>query len=283
MKIRTLIFSTVVAGFFIVPTSYAATTSNCGIFKDVSSTHPNCQAIQYAYERGIFKGYNLSSYTDGSADFKPSQSIIRAEVLKVVLSAFVNQDFTNTNINGSAFPFTDIKSWPNQWWMAYLEEAINRQMIEGYNDGTFRPQNNVTRAEFLKIFLAASPKAEEVNSLTINNYDSLWADTPPTAWYAKYMIYANTHGLFAQFSYCTSGSICPNKDISRAEVAQMIYNYHNYLSVEVGFPLNSQTCYKEGESLGALIPENSDHVCCPGLTPYIEPGMLGTMGVCVAQ
>ena len=235
MKIRILIGSMLIAGLISVSTALASSPTNCGIFRDVSATHINCAAIQYAYQQGIFSGYNVDKYNDSTADFKPDQAIIRAEVLKVALAAFVNKNFTNTGVQGDAFPYSDLKGWGNQWWFAYLQEAMNRKMIEGYKDGTFKPQNNVTRAEFLKIFLSASPSLTQVTTEVIHNYDNLWADTAPTAWYAQYMIFANINGLFADFNYCEHGSICPNKDISRANVAQMIYNYHVYLKVPVGF------------------------------------------------
>jgi len=40
------------------------------------------------------------------------------------------------------------------------------------------------------------------------------------------------------------------------------------------------SCVKEGESLGAVVPDNTKQ-CCAGLVPYIEPGIVGTRGVCI--
>lgn len=240
MKNLTRIVSLTLLGLAIFAGQASAlVVEQCGIFKDVSASDKHCAAIKYAYERGVFSGYNVSSYTDGSADFKPNQGIIRAEVLKVAIEAFtiLDVDPKDKLITGDAFKFTDLKGWSNQWWFRYLKYSVANQVIEGYKDGTFKPQANVTRAEFLKIFLALSPKHAEVLALTVDGYNGLWADTDPTAWFARYMIYANRHGLFADMDYCEAGSICPNKDITRAEVAQLIYNYHIYLKADVGHPL----------------------------------------------
>lgn len=235
-KLSSLLLLTFASSLLMISTASAA-VSNCGIFKDVTSTNPNCEAIKYAYDRGIFEGYNLTKYTDGSGDFKPDQPIIRAEVIKVALAAFSTQKIAaDTAAKGNDFTFTDLKGWGNQWWFAYLKEALKRQMIEGYQDGSFKPLNNITRAEFLKVFLSASPKIAEVKAVKIHNYDNLWADTAPTAWYAKYIFYANQKGLFADFGFCEHGSICPDKTISRAEVAQMMFNYHHYLNLDIGYP-----------------------------------------------
>ncbi|MCL5795157.1 MAG: hypothetical protein M1338_02270 [Patescibacteria group bacterium] len=41
-----------------------------------------------------------------------------------------------------------------------------------------------------------------------------------------------------------------------------------------------RSCFKEGESLGAVIPENADNKCCEGLVAVIPEGVIGTMGTC---
>jgi len=41
----------------------------------------------------------------------------------------------------------------------------------------------------------------------------------------------------------------------------------------------AKTCVPEGGSLGPVYPGNTSQ-CCPGLEPYIEPGMIGTRGIC---
>lgn len=217
----------------------ALTVAQCGVFNDVAANDKNCEAIKYVYERGIFGGYNISKFQDGSVEFKPKQAIIRAEVLKVAIEAFTIMDIDPKDklITGDSFTFSDLKGWSNQWWFKYLKYAVSKQIINGYKDGTFKPLSNVTRAEFLKIFLAASPKMADVNAIEIDGYNGLWADTAPTDWFAKYIIYANQYGLFGDMGFCQSGSICPNKDITRAEVAQLIYNYHKNLRADVGHPL----------------------------------------------
>ena len=41
------------------------------------------------------------------------------------------------------------------------------------------------------------------------------------------------------------------------------------------------TCFKEGQSLGAIVPGNFNNKCCTGLVAYVPPGVLGTMGTCM--
>lgn len=216
--------------------------TNCGVFVDVKSDDPLCPAILYSYERNIFKGYNLQSYADGRVYFKPRQNINRAEVLKIALAAFINQDFSYQNVLAKDFKgkFSDIPADDNsQWWYPYLKYAADNRMIQGYADNSFRPTKFVSRSEFLKMFLYLSPSKTAIDRWVIKNenglYVGLWKDTPRSAWYANYIAFANQNGLFAGFSNCPAGSICPDQAISRGEVALMIYNYHNYLKTDLGF------------------------------------------------
>ncbi len=89
--------------------------------------------IAYAEENGMMKGY-----PDGS--FKPDEFITRAELAQVIASMDVQNDAEN--------PFTDIEE---HWAKPAIEDIYGNGRIEGYEDGTFRPDQPVTRAETAKI------------------------------------------------------------------------------------------------------------------------------------
>jgi hypothetical protein len=60
----------------------------------------------------------------------------------------------NNNSRVSAMIFT--KQYPdiiNHWAKKYMEEAAAQQIINGYADGTIKPNNKITRAEFVKILV----------------------------------------------------------------------------------------------------------------------------------
>lgn len=69
--------------------------------------------------------------------------------------------------------FSDIQ---NHWAQVCIKELAQRQLISGYPDGRFRPDNPVTRAEFAAIVRKAFPKAVPIRS-AIN-----FADVPPKHW-----------------------------------------------------------------------------------------------------
>ena len=100
-------------------------------------------AVQILAERGIVKGY-----PDGT--FRPLQSLTRAEGVKILLSVLDFQPGLESNEfldTYSDLKFSDVMGWEKPW----VAEAVQRGMVCGYDDGTFRPHGKLTRAEALKL------------------------------------------------------------------------------------------------------------------------------------
>ena len=76
----------------------------------------------------------VSGYPDGT--FRPNAPITRAEMSKII-ALFAKLDKTNDR-------FTDIAG---HWAEAYIKLAAGNGWIEGYPDGSFRPNQSITRAE----------------------------------------------------------------------------------------------------------------------------------------
>lgn len=78
----------------------------------------------------------IGGYPDGT--FRPNALITRAEIAKMVVGA---AGFA-TNTSGAGF--SDIAT---SWAKDYILTAANNGIVNGYSDGTFRPDNHATRAE----------------------------------------------------------------------------------------------------------------------------------------
>jgi hypothetical protein len=107
-----------------------------GYFKDVSSSHWAVGYIERAKELGIISGYPDQT-------FRPNNFITRAEIAKMVVVAGGYQLVT------SGATFSDVSK--NHWAYAYILTARQKQIVSGYPDGTFRPNNNASRAEASKM------------------------------------------------------------------------------------------------------------------------------------
>jgi hypothetical protein len=103
--------------------------------------HKYEDAIWYVYNNGIVQGYEDGSY-------KPDQNINRAELLKIVVESKYGNEFeAYQNMNC----FSDVYS--DAWYAKYVCFAKDKNLVEGYNDGSFRPANNINFVEALKIVL----------------------------------------------------------------------------------------------------------------------------------
>ena len=173
----------------------------CAGYSDVVDTNQYCTAIKYVTERSIFNGsYSVDQYVTGVKNFRPMDPINRAEVLKVILRAGGDATaYDQIKTYGREVGFADIPANNSDWWLGFLKKAKKEGIIKGYVDNTFKPTNSVTRAEFLKMLLEASPSATEVHNWKLQPQIELWADTASTAWYVNYIGFANHYGLFADF------------------------------------------------------------------------------------
>ncbi len=112
------------------------------LFTDVSSGNPYKDAIGWAKQSGILQGY-----PDGT--FKPDQTVNRAEFLKIVLGA---KGINVSDTTGDA-GFKDLDN--NAWYAPYIRYAKTQGFIQGYPDGTFKPDQTVNFAEALKMAYSA--------------------------------------------------------------------------------------------------------------------------------
>ncbi len=89
------------------------------------------------------------------------------------------EELQNAPSNTPTITFTDVPT--THWASKYISEMASRKVLEGYPDGKFRPENQVSRAEFATIIVKASGlQAKKVN------YSS-FSDVKPTDWYSPYI------------------------------------------------------------------------------------------------
>jgi len=128
-------------------------------FTDASS-HWAKAAISNAVAAGIASGY-----PDGS--FKPDQYITRAEFTKLLVEGL---DLASSS---TALSFSDAALIP-QWAQTYVQAAVNAEVITGYQDGSFRGDGNITRAEMaVMITKALGLELEAAEALSFIDADSI--------------------------------------------------------------------------------------------------------------
>lgn len=107
--------------------------------------------------------------------------------------------------------FSDISGEKFEVNKTAIEGLAERGIINGYSNGTFRPDKTMTRAEFATIVVRAlgfTPKANTV-----------FSDVADSSWYAPYIGAANSYGIVKGI---TTNTFNPNGTITRQEAAVMV-------------------------------------------------------------
>lgn len=168
-------------------------------FHDVSEANRNYMAIKYLSEKNILNGYP-------DATFKPNRLVSRVEFLKIVLES-AKAPLDVENISG----FKDVEE--NAWYAKYLRKAKKEGWVQGYPDGTFKPEQSVNKVEGLKIIAAVSKW--EVQDID----DAPYEDTPAFSWYGKYVAYAKNKNFLEE----TENFFTPSAALSRGKTSEILF------------------------------------------------------------
>ena len=136
-------------------------------------------AISTLSNMGIIDGFS-----DGT--FRPYAKITRAQFAKIAVGFF---ETTREDYQGY---FTDVDI--DAWYTEYVEAAARVGLIEGFNDGTFRPNTNITRAQACVIVNRALGRAPDEDRLLDEDEMITWPDNNPDDWfYADMQEATNSH------------------------------------------------------------------------------------------
>lgn len=146
----------------------------------------------------IAKGL-LTGYSDGT--FRPDSGLTRAESIKVIA--------TYMGLEGQASSFTDVS--PTHWANTYIGAAAGAGLMNGYSDGTFRPNDKISRSELATLITRAF-------KLTGTGTTS-FKDVKKDAWYYNSIDALASNKIITGYEDST---FKPGKDITRAEFATVV-------------------------------------------------------------
>lgn len=198
-------------------------TSGTQIFTDVQEGSTYAEALAYLKNLNIISGY-------GDGSFKPYKTINRAEFTKIVAGAVsdatvidscMQQNFQSPT-GGSLNVFTDVRAAQGSemptWYLNYVCYAKVNHIVDGYDDGSFKPGAEINYAEAAKIIV----KGFDIPSAPARTGQ---------AWYTGYI--DALKALDAVPSTITSFSHI----MTRGEMAEMIYRVKklngNYIILRV--------------------------------------------------
>jgi hypothetical protein len=196
MKIRNKAMISLIAGTIVLSgISYGAGVSDL-------DGHWAKERVSLLVAEGIINGY-----PDGT--FKPDNAITRGEVSKV-LSEYIGDRKT------AEVGFKDIDE---VWSADFIKHLVLANVIKGYPDGTFKPENKITRAEFVTMVYnhlsESGEMLEKSPDTSFRDVDSHWASRNISAVASAKYIKGYPDGTFR-----------PDAFITRAEVSSVIAGMH---------------------------------------------------------
>lgn len=109
------------------------------------------------------------------------------------------------------------------WYISAVDYVLIHNIMSGNTNGTFAPEKALTRAELVTLLWSKEGKPEAASAVSFN-------DVADSDWFAAKVKWAAAAGIVSGY---TDGSFQPNKQVSRQELAQMIFAYAKYKNVDV--------------------------------------------------
>ncbi|MDU5377732.1 S-layer homology domain-containing protein [Peptoniphilus lacydonensis] len=164
------------------------------------------EKLDYKVTKKAIQDERVISYIEGYPDetFKPQNNVTRAEAAQM-FATLIN--------GGSGFGFGDKTKFSDandEWYSAAVNYVVEKKLISGYPNGTFKPNESITRAEFAQM-ISGYIKTEKTNKSDFNDVKDHWAKDAID----KLNGNKNVSGY-------PDGTFKPNEKITRAEAVTIL-------------------------------------------------------------
>lgn len=167
-------------------------------FKDVSTADGNLIYINFLAKKAIIAGF-----PDGG--FHPSEGLSRAQAATVIVKA------AGLNSDNKETLFKDVSE--GHWAAAYITAAAKDGYLKGYPDGSYRPEDKLSRAEGINLILRLSKQKDNAELPVLKDLDSKhWAANSAAIGLAAGMV-----GLSSDQT-----QFLPDADFSRGDLSRAL-------------------------------------------------------------
>lgn len=192
------------------------------------------EAIEWTLNEGITQGFT-------NTEWKPEECITRAQLLKMMIEYRYDgnvADISTTYIS----PFSDVNQ--DDWFYDYVSNGYIRGIVEGYSDGTFRPNQCVNRVEAMKVAVETLIYDDLIDNQSAPLYfdDKIIADMQGAVWYSDYantmfqlrLVGTNhTRSLDDKPSVVKQIKFFPADSMTRKEVAKMMFEIDKLIALQM--------------------------------------------------
>lgn len=160
----------------------------------------------------------------------------KVSVLLGVLMIFI---FSSTAFAAS---FPDVSS--SDWYYTAVNTMADEGIVRGYEDGRFRPNDNITRAEFVALLAKSSQDK-------YTGYSSSFSDVSATSWYKNVVGWAADKKIVSGVG---GNKFAPNNTITRQDMVCMVCRYLEYKGIVL--PAAATLYYADANTIDTYAKES---------------------------
>lgn len=203
-------YKTTTVADFTIDIYVACNGTNCPskAYKDVDQSQWYHNAVDYVSGNSLMNGTSATT-------FSPNENLTRGMVVTVLgrAAGVKTADYTGTS-------FKDVKS--GSWCAPYVEWAAKEKIVNGYADGTFKPDQNVTREEMVTMLYRYWQSKGNTDSTEATVLDSFKDTAKVSNWALPAMRWAVANGVVNGVG---NGTLVPDGLATRAQFAKIIMAY----------------------------------------------------------
>ena len=182
-------------------------TGNESPYGDVNPSDWFYAAVLYTYEQGIMTGM-------GDGLFSPKSNLTRGMIAQVLYNMEGEPQYQESA------GFSDVSE--NDWYFEAVSWAAQNALVEGYGDGLFGPQDDVTR-EQMALLLYRYAQYKGYDTSAVGSLEPFPDGDSVSSWAAEAMAWAVGSGLMLGDE---NNALNPSGTATRAEVAQLLTRFH---------------------------------------------------------
>ena len=185
-----------------IPSYIPAASDSKFPFKDVSRSDAFYDAVKYLYENDIMNGTSKT-------EISPNAELTRGMVVTILYR------MEGEPLTAGAKAFSDVKA--DLYYNKAVDWAAEKNIVNGFSDGTFKPEQPVTREQLATII---SRYAVSKGIVVYDAANGLASTDVVSAWARSNVAWAAAEGILTKTETTNA-----TKTASRAEVATAIYTY----------------------------------------------------------
>ncbi len=227
MTTRRVVFATLCLCILMYPLLAGAAR-----FPDVPGDHPYNSSVEALAIEGVVMG-NPDGY------FYPARPVNRAEFLTMLYRA--NKKSARS---ASVSCFSDVNA--TAWYANVVCDAVGEGYVNGYPDGSFKPEQSVNRVEALKMIYRVFGFGV-ITGADVNIAAEQFTDVQAGAWYMGYLSSSYRNGLLPIPGY-SGNKFYPTNAVLRGEAAAYVWRAMNITGEFEGTIESSSSSSEESES-----------------------------------